>query len=308
MIFLFNSKLQTSNSSLGSGVFRVLWLVFWITTQTFAAPPTTPTGTPRRIISMAPNLTEIVYDIGAQDVLVGVTDYCKSPPAAQSKPKIGGWINPNYEKIVSLKPDLVLVLQFNGKPVETLRQLKIPILVLKCVTVQDVLDAYDVLGKTLGRELDAKKAKARLVKRLDKIQQLAKSRKPLSVLFVIGRNPGSLEQIYGVGPRNFVDELIHRAGGVNVLSDSSVPYPLVSKEQLIRSDPDVIFDSLNKSEVKSQDFQKEAKVWNKMPVLKAVKNGHVYCFDNEDFLVPGPTMVKLAEYLSSVFQKVGSQP
>ncbi len=192
---------------------------------------------------MAPNLTEIVYDIGAQDLLVGVTDFCKFPPEAQKKEKIGGWINPNYEKILSLKPDLVLALKFHGKAVDNLEKLKVPVLVQDCQTVEDVLAAYDTLGKALGREAAAKKAKEKLAARLAKIRAEPTQGRPVSVLFVIDRTPGALDQIYGVGPHNFVDALIRWTGGVNILSDSPVSYPLVSKEQLLKSDPDVIVNA-----------------------------------------------------------------
>lgn len=259
---------------------------------------------PQRIISMAPNLTEIVYDIGAGDKLVGVTDFCKFPPEAQSKEKIGGWINPNYEKILSLKPDLVLALQFHGKAVDNLRKLKVPLLVLDCQTVQDVLEAYDLLGKRLGLEKEAKAAKARLKERLDRIKDKTERfhHRP-SVLFVIEHDPGSLKEIYGVGPKNFIDELIRWAGGSNLLSDAPVPYPLVSRETLIQRNPDVIINALPMF-TKPQDLITEKAVWKQMPVLKAVKKDQVYCFNNGDYMVPGPTLVKLAEYLSGIFQKV----
>lgn len=252
---------------------------------------------------MAPNLTEIIYDIGAQDLLVGVTDFCKYPPEAQKKEKIGGWIDPNYEKILSLKPDLVLALKFHGKAVDNLIKLHVNVLVQDCQTVEDVLNAYDILGKALGREEAARKAKARLAARLNKIRAVPSQGKPVSVLFVIDRTPGALEQIYGVGPHNFVDALIRWTGGVNILSDASVPYPLVSKEQLLKRDPDVIINALPPAHGRPGEVLKETAVWDRMPSLKAVKNHQVYCFDDEDFLVPGPTMVKLAEYLSGVFNK-----
>lgn len=262
-----------------------------------------PSTHPHRVISMAPNLTEIIYDIGAQDLLVGVTDFCKYPPEAQKKEKIGGWIDPNYEKILSLKPDLVLALKFHGKAVDNLIKLHVNVLVQDCQTVEDVLNAYDILGKALGREEAARKAKARLAARLNKIRAVPSQGKPVSVLFVIDRTPGALEQIYGVGPHNFVDALIRWTGGVNILSDASVPYPLVSKEQLLKRDPDVIINALPPAHGRPGEVLKETAVWDRMPSLKAVKNHQVYCFDDEDFLVPGPTMVKLAEYLSGVFNK-----
>ena len=262
---------------------------------------------PHRVISMAPNLTEIVYDIGAQDLLVGVTDFCKYPPQAQAKEKIGGWINPNYEKILSLKPDLVLALKFHGKAVDNLRKLKVPVLVQDCQTVEDVLGAYDVLGKALGREESARKAKQRLSARLSKIRRGPGQGRPVSVLFVIDRTPGALEQIYGVGPGNFVDALIRWTGGVNILSDAPVPYPLVSKEQLLKRDPDVIINALPPAHGRSGEVLQETAVWDKLPALKAVKNRRVYCFDQAEYLIPGPGMVGLAEYLSKIFDQVKNE-
>jgi len=253
---------------------------------------------------MAPNLTEMVYDIGAEEQLVGVTDFCKFPPAAKSKQKIGGWINPNYEKILSLKPDLVLALRFHGKAVENLKKLKIPLLVLDCQTVQDVLDAYDVLGKKLGHEGDAKRGKAAMERRLAKAKARAQKHRAVSVLFVIGHNPGTLEQLYGVGPKNFVDELITLAGGVNILSDAREPYPLVSKEQLLKRDPDIIIDSIPSSEMTPAQLKAEKESWKKFPSLKAVRENRVYTLTTDEYLIPGPTMAGLAEYLSLLFQKI----
>lgn len=259
---------------------------------------------PRRVISMAPNLTEIVYDIGAQDLLVGVTDFCKFPPEAQKKEKVGGWINPNYERILSLKADLVLALKFHGKAVDNLEKLKVPVLVFNCQTVNDVLDAYDILGKRLGRVAQARKAKEAIQKRLVLAANWAGKHKPVSVLFLIGRNPGTLDQLYGVGPNNFVDELIHKMGGINILSDAREPYPLVSKEQLLKRDPDIIIDSIPSSEMNTEQLQAEKDSWKKFPTLKAVREKRVFTLSEDAYLIPGPTMVGLAEYLSKVFSEV----
>jgi iron complex transport system substrate-binding protein len=253
---------------------------------------------------MAPNLTQIVYDIGAQDELVGVTDFCKFPPEARKKEKIGGWINPNYEKIISLKPDLVLALQFHGQAVDNLKKLKVPLLVLDCQTVQDILDAYDVLGKRLGHELEARRGKAAIERRLAKAVNRGKKHKPVQVLFVIGHSPGTLDQLYGVGPRNFVDELVTLMGGVNILADAKEPYPLVSKEQLIKRDPEVIIDSIPSSEMNPEQLKEEKESWKKFPQLKAVRENHVFTLTQDEFLIPGPTMVGLAEYLSGIFGEV----
>ena len=253
---------------------------------------------------MAPNLTEMIYDIGAEEQLVGVTDFCKFPMAANSKEKVGGWINPNYEKILSLKPDLVVSLQFHGQAVDTLKKLKVPVLVVDCQTVQDILNAYEVLGKKLGHELDARRGKAAIERRLAKAKSRAKKHKPVDVLFVIGHSPGTLDQLYGVGPKNFVDELVTLVGGVNILADAKEPYPLISKEQLIKRDPEVIIDSIPSDEMSPKQAQAAKESWKKFSQLKAVRKNHVFILTRDEFLIPGPTMAGLAEYLSKIFSQV----
>jgi iron complex transport system substrate-binding protein len=256
---------------------------------------------PQRIISLSPNITEMIYDLGVQDRLVGDTDFCKYPPEADKKEKIGGWIDPNFEKIVSLKPDLVLAQAFHEKAIPTLRKLHVPVVVLHCDSVQEILETYDQLGKMLGCEKQAQAARRSLEKRLATVKKRGQGQKPLSVLFVVDRTAGTLSQIYGVGPKNFVDELIHMAGGVNVLHDAKAGYPLVSKEELIQRDPDVIIDAVLSH---GDPNARPPKDWSQLPTLKAVRQGHVYFFTNGDFLIPGPSMVKLGEFLSDTFAKV----
>jgi iron complex transport system substrate-binding protein len=258
---------------------------------------------PQRVISLSPNLTEMIYDMGAQDQLVGDTDYCKFPPEAQKKEKIGGWVNPNIEKMVSLKPDLIVALKFHDKAVNTLKKLKMNVVVLNCDSVEDILASYSQLGKLLGHEKQAEAARQSLVARLEKIKQRAKGKKPVAVLFVVGRTPGTVDQVYAVGGKNFINELIEMAAGVNVMVDAMTGYPLVSKEELIQRNPDLIVDSVLSHELKARKVENQS-AWDQMPVLKAVQQKHVYYFLDEDFLIPGPSMVKLGEFLCDTFEKV----
>jgi iron complex transport system substrate-binding protein len=258
---------------------------------------------PQRVISLSPNLTEMIYDMGAQDQLVGDTDYCKFPSDAQKKEKIGGWVNPNIEKMVSLKPDLIVALKFHDKAVNTLKKLKMNVVVLNCDSVEDILASYSQLGKLLGHEKQAEAARQSLIARLEKIKQRAKGKKPVAVLFVVGRTPGTVDQVYAVGGKNFINELIEMAGGVNVMVDAMTGYPLVSKEELIQRNPDLIVDSVLSHELKARKVENQS-AWDQMPVLKAVQQKHVYYFLDEDFLIPGPSMVKLGEFLCDTFEKV----
>lgn len=278
--------------------------LFFLMLQAAAlAQSRTPTAVfPQRVISLSPNFTEIIYDIGAQDQLVGVTDFCKFPPEAREKEKVGGWVNPNIEKIVSLRPDLLLVPQFIGSGGERLKKLNLPLLVLNWATVEDVLRLYDVIGGKLGRLRQARKAKARFQARLDGLKGKEPQGPPLSVLFIVDHTPGTLQQLYGVGSHNFIDELIRWTGGRNVLGDSPLEYPLVSKEQIIQRDPDVIITVLP-PQCKPKEEEQDLETWKQLPSLKAVREGHLYCFQGDDLMIPGPTLLHLAGLLSDALQK-----
>ncbi len=294
----FNSKLKTRNLELRRAAAGfLLWGLLFC--RVFAGDQA---SYPRRVISLSPNFTEILYDIGAQDQLVGVTDFCKFPPEAQEKEKVGGWVNPNVEKIVALKPDLVLVPQFTSDGGARFKKLGLPVWVLSWATVEDVLDLYDLIGKKLGHGTEARKAKARLQARLDQLKGNKSNEAPLSVLFIVDHTPGTLQQLYGVGSHNFVDELIQWTGGKNMLGDSPVEYPLVSKEQIVGRDPDVIITVLP-PQAKPDEEKADVDSWKQLPSLKAVREGHIYCFQGDDLMVPGPTMLHLAQLISEALRK-----
>jgi iron complex transport system substrate-binding protein len=296
---VFNSKFRIQNLKF-RWASTALFLFITLFSQVLARDKAT---SPHRVISLSPNFTEIIYDIGAQDQLVGVTSFCKFPPEAQQKEKVGGWVNPNIEKIISLKPDLLLVPKFIGGGGDRLAKLHLPVLVLNWATVQDVLELYDVIGEKLGHVREAQKAKARLQGNLNRLKGRKSIGAPLSVLFIVDHTPGTLQQLYGVGSRNFIDELIQWTGGRNVLEDSPLEYPLVSKEQIVRRDPDVIITVLP-PQTKPNEEKADLDTWKQLPSLKAVKRGHVYSFQGDDLMVPGPTMFHLAKLLSDSFAKV----
>ncbi len=259
---------------------------------------------PHRLISMSPNFTEILYDIGAQDQLIGVTDYCRFPPQAKTKEKVGGFYNPNIEKIVSLKPDMVLLLPFHGDTITTLQKLKIPTFVQDDSTLSDVFESYDRLGQLLGREKKAVKAKERLQNGIEKVREKARKRKTVSILFVVGHDAGTLRQIYAAGPKSFVDEIITLCGGRNIMAGASMPYPLVSKEQLIAQDPDVIVDSMPSDQSTKGMVESARREWDKFTSLKAVRKNHIFYLTKDENLIPGPTLLSLAQSLDQIFDGV----
>jgi iron complex transport system substrate-binding protein len=259
---------------------------------------------PHRVISMSPNLTEIIYDIGAQDQLIGVTDFCKYPFEAKLKEKVGGFYNPNMEKIVSLKPDIVLLLPFHSDTITTLKKLNIPIFIQDDSTMKDVFESYDRLGKLLGREKQAEKAKIRLQGEIGKFREEAGKREKVSILFIVGHDAGSLRQMYAAGPHSFVNEIIALCGGRNVMEGAGTVYPLVSKEKLIQENPDVIVDSMPADQSTHGMVETAQKEWKKLISLKAVQENHVYYLTKDEDLIPGPTVLGLAQTLDQIFNGV----
>jgi iron complex transport system substrate-binding protein len=253
---------------------------------------------------MSPNLTEIVYDIGAQNLLVGVTDFCKYPPEAKLKEKVGGFYNPNIEKIVSLKPDIVLLLPFYSDTITTLKKLNIPVYIQDDSTLGDVFESYDRLGKLLGRVKQAEAAKARLEGEIEKFLESAGKRKKVSTLFIVGHDAGSLRQMYAAGPHSFVNEIITLCGGRNVMESAGMAYPLVSKERLIEEDPEVIVDSMPSDQSTKGMVENAKREWKKLASLKAVQQDHVFYLTKDEDLIPGPTVLGLAQTLNQIFKGI----
>lgn len=272
----------------GSLLLSILW---------FAAVPVAAQAPPHRLVSMSPHYTSILYDIGAQDLLVGVTDYCRYPAEAASKERIGGFLDPNIEKVVRLKPDLVLMLPAHGERVRALRELGIPVFVMENDRLEDVWTAYDRLGKVLGREKEARQAKERLRVRFAKVRKEARKRPGRTALFVAGKDAGSLRNIYAAGPGTFPHDLMRMAGVRNVVGDSKLKYPLVSKEEILRRDPDLIFQAPPEGKQARRLAVREKASWSSWKDLKAVRERRIYVIPDPSMLVPGPGSAALAEFL-----------
>jgi ABC-type Fe3+-hydroxamate transport system substrate-binding protein len=202
---------------------------------------------------------------------------------------------------------LVLLSPSTGKAADILKSLHIPVWIHGNNRIEEVLDTYDSLGEKLGRPIQAGQAKARLEKRLAAIRAQAKTRKKVSILFVVGHGVGSLQQIYAAGTDCFVGEMMDWVGGENILSGTAVPFPLVSKEQLLKKNPDVIVDAMPSDEATKDTIEEARKAWAMLPSLSAVRTGHVYFLKQDEYLIPGPTMVGLAEYLSKIFDEVQNE-
>jgi len=264
-----------------------------------------------RVISLVPALTEMSYALGEEDRLVGVSFYCKFPPEAADKPKVGALINADYEHMLSLQPDCMILRPEQEEVARRLAEYGIGSIRLQLHSIADVKAAVERLGDLYGvparadeviADIDADLAEAEAAARAafaDPEDPSAEPWRP-KVLFVVGRNPGTLQQIYAAGTGSFVEELIEAAGGVNVLQDTAIPWPVVGKESILALDPDVIIDGSYMSG-DSPDTEESVLVpWQQLSVLRAVREGRVIALRDDHLLIPGPSVGQAARRLGRV--------
>lgn len=251
------------------------------------------THTPRRIISLAPSITETLFAIGLGERVVGVTQYCDYPPEAQAKPKVG-YIHPNLESIVALQPDLVLAPRefLRGEVLGKLEQLNIPTYVMDAGMIDDVLSHIRTLGRMLGALDAADELAGRMQKQLEAIKARTAMLPRPRVLYVLNSEP-----LITVGPGSFIHQAIELAGGSNIAEPSRVAYPRLSMETVLKANPDLI---IFPSSVVERGSEGERQRWQRWATLSAVKQGRFYRLPNELLNRPGPRVVQGVETLARI--------
>lgn len=191
---------------------------------------------PERIVSIGPSNTEFLFALGAGDRVVGVDDFSDEPAAAKARTKVGG-VKVDLEKVASLRPDLILTVKFSDGTIERLTASGAAVLVVDPQGLADVAKTALLVGQATGT--DGKALAAGITATLESVRERAAKATVRPRVFheVDATDPA---KPYTVGPGSFVHELIELAGGVNVAAKASSPYPQLSAEELVRSDPEVI--------------------------------------------------------------------
>jgi iron complex transport system substrate-binding protein len=252
----------------------------------------------QRIVSLAPNVTEILFALGLGDRVVGVTDFCDHPPEARARTRVGGFVNPSIEGIVALRPDLVLATADGNRPedVEQLGRLGIPAFVTESHSLADIARAIEAVGSLTGREEAARGLVASMAARRDRVRAAVGALPPVSVFVALDRAP-----LISAGAGTFVDELVTLAGGRNVVVGSPIRYPVFSVEQLLAADPAVILDA---AEVRPIGPAEAAELWRAIPgaaALSAVRQGRITEVNMGSFFRPGPRVVETLERMAELF-------
>ena len=258
---------------------------------------------PQRIVSTAPSFTETLFAIGAGARVIAVSTYCHYPAAVEKLPRIGTYLQPNVEVIARLKPDLVLVHAEQKLVVAQLTGLGIRTLALHNTTLEDTLGTIPKVGAAIGMPAQAAALEKSLRFRLATIKKRYAGRAARPLLFIVGRTPGRLDGMIAVGKGSYLNDLMHAAGGRNVLSDSPVAYPTISIEGVMRLDPDVIVDMGDMAAtvgISPEHKLAVEKLWAGQPAIRAVARKKVFAVAADIFVVPGPRVVEAAEAFATM--------
>jgi iron complex transport system substrate-binding protein len=258
-----------------------------------------------RIVSTAPSLTEILFALGLGERVVGATTYCNYPAEARRVPRIGTYIQPNLETIVSLRPELVVI---EANPIrlrERLEGLGLRVLELEQRTVADVFRAIERIGRAAGVAERARELQARIRSELDEIGRRTAGRARRRVAFIVGRTPGTLEGLIAVGSASYLNELITLAGGENIFGAVPAPYPKVSLEEILARNPEVIIDmgEMGRAATVSEDERRRVvELWSRYGSLAAVRGRRVFAVASDLYVIPGPRMSEAARELARMLQ------
>jgi iron complex transport system substrate-binding protein len=230
-----------------------------------------------RIIALSPSINEIIYALDAGDKIVGNTTFCTYPQNAKSKPKVGGYFSPSLEKILSLKPDIVIMQKSSIKLSKKLESLGIKTKVVQLTTLQDIKDTINQIGIVLEKQTKAQEILTTLKEKLSQTQNIVKDKK---ILFVIGHNLKLDSRIFVVGQNLYFDDIIKFSGNVNAFQSKRAGQPILNMENLIATNADIVI--LLAPFTKQKELTKEQLIapWLDLPI-NAAKTKAIFVLDKE---------------------------
>jgi len=259
-----------------------------------AAPP------PQRIVSLAPSLTETLFALGVGERVVGVTRYCAYPPEALDLPRIGGYLDPSYEALLELQPDLVVLIPSSEEVERRLKSLGVRVLRVDQHDVDGVLESITVLAAACGVPEQGAILRASVEERLQKVAaRIAGEPRPRAVV-VVGHDVGGgvVRSVWAAGPDTFYDGVLRIAGGVNGVEEGLARYPELSREGLASIDPDVVLDVIAGLEERNLSLSEIRDGWLQLVELRAVREGRVEILDGDVMVVPGPRLPEMVEHIA----------
>lgn len=254
-------------------------------------------GEVERIVSLSPSNTEILFALGLNDKVVGVTDYCNYPPEAAEKDSVGGFDKPNIEVILTLEPDLVLAGSLHEEVVTRLEERDIPVLVMEPQTMEQIYEAIRTVGAAARVKEAAEAVVSEIEQQIDSVQEklatLADDEK-VSVYYELWYDPPM-----SIGNRSFIHEVITAASGNNIFADIDDNYPTVSPEAVAEKNPRVILypDDHGTAEMVTEQFYSRPG-WAE---ISALKEKRIYGVNSDLFSRPGPRVGQAIQEAATLF-------
>jgi iron complex transport system substrate-binding protein len=244
---------------------------------------------PQRIVSLAPSNTEILFALGLDDKIAGVTDYCDYPEKAKLKPRVAGYLTPDIEKLVTIAPDLILAELIHEKTVlPSLEKLGLTVIVLSASSVDEIINNITLVGQVTGSSAAAAQLTLKLAGRVKTITSKTALLPPGSrprVMYVIWHDP-----IWTMGGKSYIDDLITMAGGVNIFSADFEKSGIVSPESIVSKNPQVLIVTGMAASADATASSLIKMDW--MQATDAIKNNRVYKLSDANLVErPGPRVI-----------------
>jgi iron complex transport system substrate-binding protein len=254
----------------------------------------------RRIVSLVPALTEMLFAIGAGPQVVGVGSFDAFPPEVKNLPRVGALLDPDTERILSLRPSLVVIYGSQTDLQSQLTRAGITTFLYRHGGIQTIFQTMRELGDATGHRAQADRLVSDLERRTAAVRVRVKGRPKPRVLLVIDRQPKTLREIYVSGGVGFLQEMLEIAGGTNVFADVAKESAQPSHETLITRAPDVIIEVQAEGMIAPSDVAADKAVWSGLSSLPAVRSGRVHILTGQYLVVPGPRFAQATETLARI--------
>ena len=258
-----------------------------------------PEAAPQRIVSLSPNVTEILYGIGAWPQVIAVSEYCTFPDDVKNKPRVNGWDRTNLEQVVSLKPDFVIGVEAQEAFVrDKLDNLGVRSLFLKGQKLADVFRSMVEIGRSTGHEAAAIELSTKTEREVEEVRQAVANLSRPRVLCVVDRLPGTIRDLYTATRGSYIDELIRIAGGDPVAPPGDEGYGKITKEAVLSLNPEVIIDMVQGS--KGKFGEDPITVWDELAEVEAVRHKRIYPMSDPSVIHPSQFVGQTARIFARV--------
>jgi iron complex transport system substrate-binding protein len=259
-----------------------------------------PAAPATRIVSLVPALTEMLFAIGAGSQVVGVSSFDEFPADVKKLPRVGALIDPDTERILSLRPDLVIVYGSQSDQERQFQRAGIATFSYRHGGIPVILDTIRDLGTATGQQAGATRVAADLRRRLDGIRARVAGRPRPRALLVFERQPQTLREIYASGGAGFLNEMLEIAGGANVFADVARESVQPSTETLLSRAPEVIIEIRARERLEATAAAAEREVWSALASVPAVRRNRVHVLTGQYLVVPGPRLGDATETFARI--------